>query len=424
MKKKYGIILVAIVMLFALLLQGCSSEEKKVAEAAFTNEVTRLTEQFAARDAAVQEAQAIIDSGNKAYVESLIPALETAISNAKAVDITIPEMPSKLEEIKAETEKLQAVDCTESLASLASAKENAELSIQREQLVTAPSEAYVIERLRAVDWVKDISAVTETNDPNGNLNKQGGYTAQVFFSTPYVNQSAVYGDSLIDKGTDAGGSIEVYKTKDEATNREAYLGAFDGGILASGSHKVIGSILVRTSDELTASQQKEFEDKLVRSLIHLDIDNTIANTLVSKEGEAWGVYKDGAIDESYTGIATNNNGQWYVKDGKVDFSFSGEYAYAGLLYSIAGGKVVSDTNQVSSQPLVTNTTESSSSNATGNSNSGTSATQATTATTTVSSTKATTTSVNTTRATAAPSTEAPTTASPTTVINATTVGEA
>lgn len=371
MKKTTSVMVLTLVFLFCFMFQGCTSDEKKAAQDAFTNEVTRLTNQFAERDTAVQSAQAIVDSGEKAYVDAIIPALETAISNAKAVNIELPEMPSKLEDIKSETEKLKAIDCTESLNALAQAKQNAEYSIQREKLVTAPTEAYVIERLRTVDGVKDISAVTETNDPNGNLNKQGGYTAQVFFSSPWINQSEVYGDSLIDKGTEAGGSIEVYRTKEEATTRETYLAAFDGGILASGSHKVIGSVLVRTSDKLTASQQKELESKLIQALIHLDVDDVIKSTAVTQVGDVWGVFKEGTLDESYTGIATNNAGQWYVKDGKVDFGFSGELAYAGLLYDIVGGKVQSNTGQTATQLITPSVAENANTSQQNNTNSNT-----------------------------------------------------
>ena len=71
---------------------------------------------------------------------------------------------------------------------------------------------------------------------------------------------------MIDKGTDAGGSIEVYKTKSEATERNEYLAAFDGGILSSGSHTVIGTLVVRTSNELTASQQKSLEADIIAAL--------------------------------------------------------------------------------------------------------------------------------------------------------------
>ena len=396
MKKKSIAYYLLTIMFVLLFLSGCSSEEKKVAEEAFTKETARLTEQFAKRDAAIADAQAIIDGGEKAYVESLIPSLETEISSAKAVDIVIPEMPKKLEELKAETEKLKAVDCTESLANLAVAKENAELSIQREKLVTAPKEAYIIERLKTVVLVKDIAAATETNDPNGNLNKQGGYTAQVFFSCPWVNQADVYGDSLVEKGTDAGGSIEVYRTEEEVNNRETYLSAFDGGILASGSHKTIGTILVRTSDTLTASQQKELESKLIQALIHLDIDDAIANTEVSNGSDGWGVYKDGKLDETYNGIATNNMGQWLIKDGKVSFDYSGEFTYAGLIYTVEGGKVQVDTAYTNTEASADATVESNASSKQDSTTTQTTANSSNAETTTASTTSATTT--NTTRA--------------------------
>ncbi|MBQ8290440.1 MAG: hypothetical protein IJY01_06210 [Clostridia bacterium] len=136
----------------------------------------------------------------------------------------------------------------------------------KENPVTAPSEDYVIECLEKVPGVLEIEAVTEDTDPMKNLNKPGWYTAHVYFSYELVNQDDVYGDDLIDKGTDAGGSIEVYKTKSEANERNEYLSAFDGGVLDSGSHTVIGTLVVRTSDELTASQQKLLESNIIATL--------------------------------------------------------------------------------------------------------------------------------------------------------------
>ena len=75
------------------------------------------------------------------------------------------------------------------------------------------------------------------------MNKAGGYTAQVYFSSDLVNQSEVYGASLIEKGTDASGSIEVYANVEDATARNEYLASFDGGIFASGSRHCIGAYL-------------------------------------------------------------------------------------------------------------------------------------------------------------------------------------
>ena len=133
-------------------------------------------------------------------------------------------------------------------------------------LTNAPSEEYVISCLQKVPGIIDIEAVTETNDPNGQLNKASGYISQVYFSYSLVNQDGVYGNSVIEKGTIAGGSIEVYRNVNDAKKRNDYLSAFDGGVLTSGSHCVIGTVVVRTSNELTASQQKLLENNVIYSL--------------------------------------------------------------------------------------------------------------------------------------------------------------
>ena len=131
------------------------------------------------------------------------------------------------------------------------------------RLVIAPTEEYIIQCLDKVPGVMEIEAVTENTDPMKNLNKPGWYTAHVYFSYSLINQEKVYGDNLIGKGTNAGGSIEVYKTKKEAKKRNEYLALFDGGALSSGSHIVVGTVVVRTSDELTASQQKFLENNII-----------------------------------------------------------------------------------------------------------------------------------------------------------------
>ena len=143
-------------------------------------------------------------------------------------------------------------------------------SIKQYKQLINPSEDFVIQRLQTIDEIADVRAVTEDNDPNGNLNKPGGYTATVYFESKKVNQDDVYGANLIEKGTDAGGAIEVYANEEDAKKREEYLAAFDGSILASGSHNVVGTVLVRTSNELTATQQKKLEEKIINALSKLE----------------------------------------------------------------------------------------------------------------------------------------------------------
>lgn len=220
-------------------------------------------------DNAISAAEALILEGEPAWDETLIPVLETVVSEAKAAKQSITEMPETENEIISVNDALNGIDYSDILSNLSEKQAALERSIKQYALVNAPTEAYIIECLKKVPNVIDISAVTEDNDPNGHLNKAGGYTAQVYFSSDLINQDEIDGITVIDKGTDCGGSIEVYSTVKDANSRNDYLASFDGGIFASGSHIVVGTVLVRTSDKLTASQQKEMEANIIAILTEI-----------------------------------------------------------------------------------------------------------------------------------------------------------
>ena len=92
---------------------------------------------------------------------------------------------------------------------------------------------FVVSALKTMPNIVAVSAATEYNDPNGQLNKPSGYIADIFFSVDVINQNLITGTTLVEKGTDAGGSIEIYRTQKDAEKRNEYLAAFDGGILSS-----------------------------------------------------------------------------------------------------------------------------------------------------------------------------------------------
>ena len=254
----------------AMSLFGCGvSEEHQVANDAFQTEVDRLNIQVAERDSAIESADTLIAESATPLDVELISALETAVSDAKAVEVTIPQLPTKMEDVVSETERLKAIDCTGVTQALNTAIDNLNISIQQYALVDAPTEAYIIQCLQDLDHVVSYAAVTEDNDPNGNLNKPKGYTSTVFYECDLVDQTNLGGNDVIARGTDGGGSIEVYATPEDAIQRSDYLSSFDGTPLASGSRKVVGTVLVRTSDELTASEQKLMEEILVESLTRI-----------------------------------------------------------------------------------------------------------------------------------------------------------
>ncbi|RGI31877.1 MULTISPECIES: hypothetical protein [Enterococcaceae] len=58
----------------------------------------------------------------------------------------------------------------------------------------------------------------------------------MYFSSTLVDQNKVFGTDVIDKGTSAGG------------------------------YTVVGTVIIRTSDEMTATNQKELENEIINKL--------------------------------------------------------------------------------------------------------------------------------------------------------------
>ena len=88
------------------------------------------------------------------------------------------------------------------------------------------------------------------------------YRLEVYISDGY--------SGTVGAGTDGGGAVAVYANAGDANKRNDYLSVFDGTILSSGSHDVVGTCVVRTSHLLTASQQKTFEGEIADSLTKLE----------------------------------------------------------------------------------------------------------------------------------------------------------
>ncbi|MHC3859874.1 hypothetical protein ACXOM7_05745 [Streptococcus thermophilus] len=134
-------------------------------------------------------------------------------------------------------------------------------------------------RLKEIVTITDVQSATENNDPNQGLNKQGSYTAAVYFADNEVT-NPVAGADLVAKGTDAGGCVEVYKTAEDAKKRNDYLSAFDGlpTVINPGSHYVYGTVVIRVAASLTASQQNALTQKIYEKLIEIKDDSTSKNT--------------------------------------------------------------------------------------------------------------------------------------------------
>ena len=220
----------------------------------FNQATEAVTEKNNELDHTIETVQAVIDSNEPPYDESTLTAASTAISDAQSSKRVIPELPDKTEEIKQAAEALkEPLDYTPAITNIMDAKTTLENSIQQMRQITNPSGDFVIQRIQGIDGITGVQAATEDHDPNDNLNKQGGYTAAIFFSLSLINQDEIIGTDIVDKGTQGGGCIEVYANVEDAEKRNTYLSAFDGaGMLNPGSHTVLGTIVIRCSDNYRA----------------------------------------------------------------------------------------------------------------------------------------------------------------------------
>lgn len=140
-----------------------------------------------------------------------------------------------------------------------------------------PDVKVVKEKIETLNDISDICIVTEDHDPNGKLNKQGGYTGALFFvnkniDTTYYQEhwddkemKTVKSNDACDMGTVAGGSIEIYANESDAKKRNLYLEQMDA-IISGGYHEIKGTLVIRISNDLTASEQKDFVDKIIKAI--------------------------------------------------------------------------------------------------------------------------------------------------------------
>ena len=281
MKKKTKLIIVAVVVVIAVIAGSLGAyfgyfNPHKEAVEAYNVVVSSIQEKNDQLDGEIKKLQELVDNEDKPLDETTIDAAKEALKNVGASKIVIGEMPKATKDILSRTKELSTpVDYSDELTALSTAYTNLENSKKQYKQVVNPSEEFVMQRILTVDDVADARAVTEDQDPNGNLHKAGGYTSTIYFESKTVNQSDVYvsgeyADVLIDKGTDAGGALEVYENVEDAEKRRDYLATYDGTIYANGTHTVIGTVLVRTSNELTATQQKELEQKVIDALTRLE----------------------------------------------------------------------------------------------------------------------------------------------------------
>ncbi len=232
---------------------------------AYQKATTLANEESTAIDALCKPAQELLSSGKIPYEQSKITELQIAVSTLLEMKKVIEVMPENTEGILTATEILDTpLDYADEKLNIQKAQTALEESITQFEQITNPTGDFVVLRLSQVEGIGVIQGVTEEQDPNGMLNKQGGYTSATYFSSLLLG-----GASPLTECTDGGGCVEVFSTAAEAEVRNSDFASWDGTMFASGSHVVLGSVIIRTSNRLTATQQKELTAAITAKLLDL-----------------------------------------------------------------------------------------------------------------------------------------------------------
>ena len=235
-------------------------------ELAFIAEVDLTIDATRAYNSAVKVFNHRVEEYNSAILKSGIENIVAFPASLDPLLLVSEEYEDNASIVRSDNTKEKIAADTETVLEMAFRVEQATLVVKQ---ITAPSGDWVIDRLRKVDSILGIQAVTEELDPDGLLGKEGGYSDCIYFTVAEASPVSVPGDSIVSKGTDAGGSVEIYPTLADAEARVEYLAGFDGTVLYSGSYAIVGTMVIRTSYKLSGTQQLELTNAITVALTAL-----------------------------------------------------------------------------------------------------------------------------------------------------------
>lgn len=242
----------------------------------FNNIAQKVKKQNNILEDKIKTANQLLSNKDKPLDENLSSELKNEITSAEKAKRKISKIKKSTSDINKQVEALKKpLDYTTEIKKLDELNQKYSTSVKQLKQITNPSSSFIESRLKEIDTITGVQSATEDNDPNKGLNKQGSYTASVYFTDSLVTDT-IEGKDIVTKGTDAGGNIEVYKTVEDAQKRNEYLSAFDGlpAMLNPGSHYVYGTIIIRTSGRLTATQQNDLTQKIYQKLIEIKDGDT------------------------------------------------------------------------------------------------------------------------------------------------------
>lgn len=131
--------------------------------------------------------------------------------------------------------------------------------------LNSPSVEYIVDRLKNVESIIE-TEIAEESSSEKESSGLGNAVSRIYFSSSLIDQSQFDDTSVYEKGTVCGGCIEIFTSIEDAEFRNNYLADFDGSVLDSGSHVIVGTIVIRTSSKLSKDEQKSLESSIVNAL--------------------------------------------------------------------------------------------------------------------------------------------------------------
>ena len=235
-------------------------------ELAFIAEVELTIDATKAYNAAVEQFDLRVDEYNAAIQQASIDNIAGLPSAIEHLVLVSESYEDNAAVVQGDNSKEKIAADTETVLRMTSQVEQATLVVRQ---ITAPSGEWVMDRLNGVESITGMQAVTDDLNPDGLLGKEGGYSACIYFTVAATIPDEVPGDSIVEKGTDAGGAVEIYPTLADAEARVEYLAGFDGTVLYSGSYAIVGTMVIRTSYKLSNDQQFELTSAITSALTAL-----------------------------------------------------------------------------------------------------------------------------------------------------------
>lgn len=105
-----------------------------------------------------------------------------------------------------------------------------------------------------------------------------------------------------------------------------------------------------TSETTTSAEEPTTVTTTVEESTVAKVYSIPSGAKVEKVNDKWGLYKDGELVEGYTGVVSNNLGDWYIVNGLVDFNYNGVIKDGSKEYKVEGGKAVEYSNGTTAAP--------------------------------------------------------------------------